>query len=111
MSTETTNAAERFVKVGDLNLHYLEWGNAGAPPVIMVHGLTGNSHAFDNLAPHFLPRYHVISVDVRGGATATGPPMGTIPMMPTWPTWRACARPSGSSASRWWEPQWGAASP
>ena len=66
MTTGAINAVDRFVKVGDLNLHYLEWGDAGAPPVIMVHGLTGNAHAFDNLAPHFVPRYRVISVDVRG---------------------------------------------
>ncbi len=62
----TTKATDRFVRVGDLNLHYLEWGQAGAPPVIMVHGLSGNAHAFDNLAPHFLTGYHVIAVDVRG---------------------------------------------
>ena len=66
MTMQTTEAVDHFVKVGDLNLHYLEWGTAGAPPVVMVHGLTGNAHAFDNLAPHFAPRYHVISVDVRG---------------------------------------------
>ena len=47
----TAEAIDRFVKVGDLNLHYLEWGDAGTPPVVMIHGLTGNAHAFDNLAP------------------------------------------------------------
>ena len=66
MTTETTKAVDRYVRVGDLNLHYLEWGEASAPPVIMVHGLSGNAHNFDNLAPHFASRYHVISVDVRG---------------------------------------------
>ena len=66
MTTGTTTAADRFVRVGDLNLHYLEWGEAGGPPVIMVHGLSGNAHNFDNLAPHLAARYHVISVDVRG---------------------------------------------
>ena len=66
MTTGTAKAIDRFVKVCDLNLHYLEWGEVGAPPVIMVHGLTGNAHAFDNLAPHFVPQYHVVSVDVRG---------------------------------------------
>ena len=66
MTTETAKAVDRYVKVGGLNLHYLEWGDAGSPPVIMVHGLTGNAHAFDLLAPHFVPRFHVISVDVRG---------------------------------------------
>ncbi len=66
MTTGTTKEVDQFIRVGDLNLHYLEWGEAGAPPVIMVHGLSGNAHNFDNLAPHFAPRYHVISVDVRG---------------------------------------------
>ena len=66
MTTKTTKATDRYVRVGDLNLHYLEWGEAGAPPVIMVHGLSGNAHNFDNLAPHLASRYHVISVDVRG---------------------------------------------
>ena len=66
MTTGTAKAVDRIVKIGGLNLHYLEWGEAGAPLVVMVHGLTGNAHAFDNLAPHFASRYHVISVDVRG---------------------------------------------
>ncbi len=66
MTTGTTKAVDQFVRVGDLNLHYVEWGEAGAPPVIMVHGLSGNAHNFDNLAPYFASRYHVISVDVRG---------------------------------------------
>ena len=66
MTTGTTRATDRFVRVGDLNLHYLEWGEAGRPPVVMVHGLSGNAHNFDNLAPHLAGRYHVISVDVRG---------------------------------------------
>ena len=66
MTTETAKAVERYAKIGGLNLHYLEWGDPGAPPVLMVHGLTGNAHAFDLLAPHFASRYHVISVDVRG---------------------------------------------
>ena len=66
MTTGTTEAVDRFIKVGELNLHYLEWGDAVAPTVVMIHGLTGNAHAFDILAPHFFPWYHVISVDVRG---------------------------------------------
>ena len=66
MTTGIAKATDRYVKIGDLNLHYLEWGDVGAPPVVMVHGLTGNAHAFDLLAPHFAPRYRVISVDVRG---------------------------------------------
>ena len=66
MTTDTTKAADRFARVGDLNLHYLEWGYVEAPAVVMIHGLTGNAHAFDNLIPNFVPKYRVISVDVRG---------------------------------------------
>ena len=66
MTTSTQKAVDRFVQVGELNLHYLEWGDDTAPPVIMVHGLSGNSHGFDSLVPNFLPKYHIISVDVRG---------------------------------------------
>ena len=66
MPTDTTKAADRFAKVGDLNLHYLEWGNVESPAVVMIHGLTGNAHAFDNLIPNFVRKYRVISVDIRG---------------------------------------------
>ena len=66
MTTNTGLAVDRHIQVGGLNIHCLEWGEPGAPPVVMVHGLSGNAHAFDNLAPHFLPKYRVISVDVRG---------------------------------------------
>lgn len=66
MTTGTDKAVEHHIRVGDLNLHYLESGSTSNPPVIMVHGLGGNAHAFDALAPHFVARYHVFSVDVRG---------------------------------------------
>ena len=66
MTISTIRPADCFVKVGGLNLHYLDWGGDEAPPVVMIHGLTGNAHAFDILAPHFVSRYRVISVDVRG---------------------------------------------
>lgn len=66
MATETGQGVDRFVRVGELNLHCLEWGLSNRPTVIMIHGLTGNAHNFDRLAPYFLPQYHVLSIDVRG---------------------------------------------
>ena len=66
MTTGTDKAVDRFIRVGDLNLHCLESGASANPPVIMVHGMSGNAHAFDALAPHFAAKYHVFSVDVRG---------------------------------------------
>lgn len=66
MTTGTDKAIDHSLRVGGLNLHYLESGTPTNPPVIMVHGLSGNAHAFDALAPHFTAKYHVFSVDVRG---------------------------------------------
>ena len=59
-------AADKFIDANGLRLHYLDYGNDGAPWVVCVHGLTGNAHNFDALAPHLAAKYHVISVDVRG---------------------------------------------
>jgi esterase len=68
-------ASDRFVNANGLRLHYIDYGNDGAPWVVCVHGLTGNAHNFDALAPHLAAKYHVISVDVRGrGDSNWGPP-------------------------------------
>jgi esterase len=57
---------DRFVTVGDLRLHYLDWGNAGAPPLVLLHGIDRIAHTFDHVAPRFTGRYHVIAMDLRG---------------------------------------------
>ena len=65
----------QFVTVNGLKLHYLDFGNAGAPPLICIHGLSGNAHSFDRLAPHLAADWHVIALDVRGrGDSDWGPP-------------------------------------
>jgi esterase len=68
-------ASDKFVNANGLRFHYLDYGNDGAPWVVCVHGLTGNAHNFDALAPHLAAKYHLISVDVRGrGDSNWGPP-------------------------------------
>jgi len=65
----------RFAEVNGLRLHYLDHGNEGAPALVCIHGLTGNAHHFDAIAPQFAHAYHVISLDVRGrGDSQWGPP-------------------------------------
>ena len=57
----------RFVTVGDgRRLHYLDWGNETAPPLLLLHGIDRNAHTFDHVARRFTDRYHVIAVDLRG---------------------------------------------
>jgi len=67
---------DRFVTVDGLRLHYLDWGNAGGPPFVMVHGIDRIAHTFDHVAPHFASRYHVIAVDMRGHGDSGWDPAG-----------------------------------
>ena len=66
--------SERFFRSGTLRIHFRDWGNADAPPVIIVHGLRDHSHSFDDLARGLVDRFHVIALDLRGhGDSETTP--------------------------------------
>lgn len=69
------SAESRFFSANGLRLHYLDFGNPSKPPLVCIHGLSGNAHNFDGLAPHLANDYHVMSIDVRGrGDSEWGPP-------------------------------------
>ncbi len=64
----------KFVTLKGIKLHYLDHGTEGKPPLLCIHGLTGNAHNFDALAPHLTGHYHVRALDVRGrGDSGWGP--------------------------------------
>src|SRR4026209_89303 len=63
---DAVSPTELFVTVNGLRIHYVDWGNADARPLILIHGLDRVSRTFDHLAPHFTSRYHVIAMDMRG---------------------------------------------
>jgi pimeloyl-ACP methyl ester carboxylesterase len=54
------------LSVNGLSLHYFDWGNPGAPPVVCVHGYTSSAQAFHAPARHFQDRFRLIVPDVRG---------------------------------------------
>lgn len=73
---------DKFQTAGGVKLHYLDFGGAGKPALVCIHGLTGNAHNFDALAPHLTPRYHVLALDVRGrGDSAWGSPLEYNPQV------------------------------
>jgi pimeloyl-ACP methyl ester carboxylesterase len=51
---------------GRLNLNLLCWGNAGAPPLILVHGGRDHARAWDDVARRLGAKYHVLVPDLRG---------------------------------------------
>jgi pimeloyl-ACP methyl ester carboxylesterase len=77
-ATTTTPAQPKSERVtmGGLQLHYLDWGNAGAPPLVCVHGYTGSADAFNGFARHFRDRFHIVALDVRGHGESAWSPRG-----------------------------------
>lgn len=67
---------DQFVSVNGLRLHYLDWGNASKPPLVMLHGIGRDAHSFDHIAPRFSSDYHVIAVDLRGHGDSAWHPDG-----------------------------------
>lgn len=65
---------EGFVAVNGVRLQYLDWGGSG-PALILIHGLGANPRVFDDLAPAFTDRFHVIAYARRGSGSSdvTGP--------------------------------------
>jgi pimeloyl-ACP methyl ester carboxylesterase len=38
----------------------------GKPTLLFLHGLTGNAHCFDHVAPDFVNTHQVLALDFRG---------------------------------------------
>jgi len=78
-ATSTTALAQpksELATIGGLQLHYLDWGNAAAPPLVCVHGYTSSADAFNGFARHFRDRFHIVALDVRGHGESAWSPSG-----------------------------------
>ena len=58
--------ADHVVMLGDLQFHYLDWGNAHLPHLILLHGGGLTAHTWDMAALLLLDRYHLVALDLRG---------------------------------------------
>jgi esterase len=74
--TTLSQPQSKFLIVNGLRLHYLDWGNSSAPPVVCVHGYTSSAQAFNAPARHFQSRFHWLAPDVRGHGESAWSPAG-----------------------------------
>ena len=49
-----------------LDFSFLEWGDPGLPPMVLLHGLTGHAHTWDLFANSLQDEYHIFALDQRG---------------------------------------------
>ena len=60
------NAEDKLIDINRLRLHYLDWGNGDSKPMVLLHGIMGHAHVWDDFAVAFKKHYHVIALDQRG---------------------------------------------
>ncbi len=57
---------DRIVDVDGLTMHYLDWGNPTKPTIMLLHGMRGHAHSWDDVAEALSPDFHVLALDQRG---------------------------------------------
>jgi len=55
-----------FIKTGDIEFHYLEWGKTDSVPIVLLHGLCLDAHYWDYFASNMTNEYHLLAIDQRG---------------------------------------------
>ena len=63
-----------------LRLHYVDWGNADRPPLLMIHGGRDHCRNWDWTAAAFQDDWHVIAPDLRGHGDSQWSPDGSYTM-------------------------------
>lgn len=71
----TTPYKSDFVNVNGIRLHYLDWGGQGTV-LLFLAGMTGSAYIFNEFAPRFTDRFHVIGLTRRGHGDSDYPETG-----------------------------------
>ncbi len=66
MSTATYGPTSRSYFSQRLRLHYVDWGNPDAPPLLLLHGGRDHCRNWDWVAQALRDDWHVIAPDLRG---------------------------------------------
>lgn len=63
---EVVTPEDRWVTLNGMKFHYLDWGNAHLPHVVLLHGGSLTAHTWDMAALLLRDRYHLVALDQRG---------------------------------------------
>ena len=66
MTTQRIEPAIKEARVSGLRLSYVDWGEAGNPPMVLLHGFSAQARYWDGFAVHIRDAYHVYALDQRG---------------------------------------------
>jgi pimeloyl-ACP methyl ester carboxylesterase len=80
MSTSNPGPTSRIYFSQRLRLHYVDWGNGGAPPLLLVHGGRDHCRNWDWVAEELRRDWHVIAPDLRGHGDSEWSKDGTYMM-------------------------------
>ena len=64
--TSENQPNDKNIQVKGMNFHYLEWGDAANPTVLMLHGNAQQAHSWDFISLALSEDYHVLALDQRG---------------------------------------------
>lgn len=74
--TDVFEPVSRTCDSQGLKLHYLDWGNEGAPVLLLVHGMRDHARSWDWTAQALRHDWRVIAVDLRGHGDSDWSPDG-----------------------------------
>jgi pimeloyl-ACP methyl ester carboxylesterase len=66
MTPDSAGPTSRIYFSQRLRLHYVDWGNPGAPPLLLVHGGRDHCRNWDWVAAALRHDWHVLAPDLRG---------------------------------------------
>ncbi len=72
----TTLGQDKFITINGLQLHYVEWGAADHPPMVLLHGFQSNAHTWDTFSHAMSADYHVLALEQRGHGDSVWAPDG-----------------------------------
>jgi esterase len=67
---------EGDIRIGDLQMHYLDWGNKGKPPILFLHGGALTAHTWDLCCLALRDDFHCVALDQRGHGDTDWAPDG-----------------------------------